>query len=330
MSQPRPDVQTVTTVLTLAQRAPSIHNSQPWRWDLQDNSLHLHADRRRWLRATDPEGLDLLLSCGAVLHHARVAFAAAGWATKVTRFPDPSQPDHLAALEFRAAEPTAEQARWAAAIPVRRSDRRPYSSWEIPASLLNVLSEVAARHQAGLIQVSDGRRRQRLEAAVRAAALQQERDPGYRDELRRWAGQHLPDTVGIPGSVRPAGTGHDADRTFPAGELTWPGNSTEEDAGELLLLAGPTDDPRARMRSGEATSAVLLEASAIGLATCPITQPLESFTTREYLDREVPSGQFTHMIIRAGWPKPSFTRLAPTPRLALAEVFRDIRSHARA
>ena len=47
--------QTVLAALALANRAPSVHNSQPWRWQLADHSVHLYADLRRWLPATDPE-----------------------------------------------------------------------------------------------------------------------------------------------------------------------------------------------------------------------------------------------------------------------------------
>ena len=39
-----PDVDTIRTAMSLAMRAPSVHNSQPWRWKVGDQSLHLYAD----------------------------------------------------------------------------------------------------------------------------------------------------------------------------------------------------------------------------------------------------------------------------------------------
>ena len=71
------DRRTVRAAIELASRAPSVHNSQPWRWMVGPHSVHLYADLRRWLPATDADGRDLVVSCGAALHHLRVALAAA-------------------------------------------------------------------------------------------------------------------------------------------------------------------------------------------------------------------------------------------------------------
>src|SRR6185312_6884097 len=94
-----PDEKTVRSGIALAIRAPSVHNTQPWRWRVGDSSLHLYADWSRHLTATDPEGRDLVVSCGASLHHMRVALAALGWGTVVHHVPNPGDPKHLAAIE---------------------------------------------------------------------------------------------------------------------------------------------------------------------------------------------------------------------------------------
>ena len=99
------DRQTIRAAVELGSHAPSLHNSQPWRWRLDGRSLLLQADLRRWLPATDADGRDLVVSCGAVLHHTRVALAAAGVHAVVRRIPDPQRPDDLAALELCPAQP---------------------------------------------------------------------------------------------------------------------------------------------------------------------------------------------------------------------------------
>ena len=61
----------------VACRAPSVHNSQPWRWVADHDGLHLFLDTDR-LVATDASGRQALISCGAVLDHLRIAMAAGG------------------------------------------------------------------------------------------------------------------------------------------------------------------------------------------------------------------------------------------------------------
>lgn len=100
MSRQHPDRGTVYGALSLAVRAPSVHNTQPWLWRIGDTSVHLYADPDLQVPATDPDGRDLVVSCGAALHHFRVALRAEGWDTTVQRTPNPHDPWHLAAVEM--------------------------------------------------------------------------------------------------------------------------------------------------------------------------------------------------------------------------------------
>ncbi len=76
----------------LACRAPSLHNSQPWRWVLQARILQLFSDPTRIGRFTDSTEREVLISCGAALGHLRVVMAAVGWQTNIDRFPNPRTP----------------------------------------------------------------------------------------------------------------------------------------------------------------------------------------------------------------------------------------------
>src|SRR4249920_2634841 len=84
--------------LAVAVRAPSIHNTQPWRWRLDADGLALLADRSRHLAIADPDGHSLLVSCGAALHLAELALQAAGWQIRTTLLPDAADADLLARL----------------------------------------------------------------------------------------------------------------------------------------------------------------------------------------------------------------------------------------
>ena len=132
MSADFPDVETVRAVLTLATKAPSVHNSQPWHWRVGADCLHLLADPSRHLPRTDPDRRNMMLSCGAALHHCMVALAATGWRSKVHRLPDPADPDHLATIEAFRQAPGELDVMLAAAIARRRTDRRTYAAGPVP------------------------------------------------------------------------------------------------------------------------------------------------------------------------------------------------------
>jgi len=108
-----------------ALRAPSLFNTQPWRWRIDGHALELSADRDRQLAVTDPEGRLLLVSCGAVPHHARVALAAAGWHAEVRRLVETFSDRVLARLYLlERREATRQDRELHEAIARRRTDGR--------------------------------------------------------------------------------------------------------------------------------------------------------------------------------------------------------------
>ncbi len=88
MTQMMTDTKVVTTAVELACRAPSLHNSQPWRRVASSTSVDLFVDPHRTVTSTDRSGREAIISCGAKLEHFRVATAAVGWDTNVEQFGD--------------------------------------------------------------------------------------------------------------------------------------------------------------------------------------------------------------------------------------------------
>lgn len=314
-----PDDNTVKTALALAVRAPSVHNSQPWRWRIGSRSVHLYLDPARALPATDPDQRDMVVSCGAALHHLRVAFAALGWSAVVHRLPNPADPNHLASVELLRHRPTPGEVALSAAISLRRTDRRHFTSWEIPPGYLSLAAERATTLGAVVRQASD-RSREHLIAATRAAAVRHAMDPEYRFELANWSGRHSTDD-GVPARNTPSPRPEDElpARTFVAPQLDDP--AREPDFAELLVVGTSADDRMSRLRAGEALSAVLLTATNVGLATCVLTEPLELPELR----RDVRIGvlddsAFPQAIVRIGWVPTSAEPLPSTPRRAIADV----------
>jgi nitroreductase len=109
---------------------------------------------------------------------------------------------------------------------------------------------------------------------------------------------------------------------FAGAALAQPADAApEEDNGVILALGTVTDDAMARLRAGEATSLVLLTATALGLASCPVTEPLEIVETREALRADVfDDNTFPQMLLRVGWAPVNADPLPSTPRRPLADT----------
>lgn len=237
--------------------------------------MHLYADRRRQLGDADFDRRDVLLSCGAVLDHCVVALAAGGWQTRLRRFPDAADHDHLALIEIIEA-PTAEPTKeLAGAISRRRADRRPYGTDPVQSGTLELLYMRAARRQVRL-------------GVVPAV---------------RWS-RHDDDGVTLRYGSRPAG----ADAGHP-------------DDGVLLVLGTDTDDDMMRLRAGETMSRLLLSATALGLASCPLTDPMKDVRDRLALACEVFDGQgYPQALVRLGQPPVTSDPLPDVGRLSVAET----------
>ncbi|WP_280484188.1 Acg family FMN-binding oxidoreductase [Nocardia farcinica] len=314
-----PDDSTVATALALAGRAPSVHNVQPWRWRIDRHSVHLYLDPARTLPRTDPDRRDVVISCGAALHHLTVAFTAMGWASVVTRLPDPADENHLATIRLVPHRATGHDIAMSAAIPQRRTDRRRYAPLPLPPGYPGLLAERAAALGA-MVRVVDQPARRRLVAAARAAADRHALDPEYDFELALWSGRHSSDD-GVPARNTPAPRAGDElpARRFAAPRLLDP--ATDLDHADLLVLATACDDRRARLRAGEALSAVLLTATNIGLATCPLTEPLEVGEQRDLIRRGVLNGTaHPQAVLRVGWAPADAEPLPRTPRRPVTDV----------
>ena len=315
-----PDAETIRSALMLAVRAPSVHNSQPWQWRVGKSSLHLYANPDLRLPQTDPDARDFMLSCGATLHHCQAAFAALGWQSKVHRFPNPADPNHLAVIELHRYPASEVDIALAAAIPRRRTDRRHYSSWSVPQGDITMMGARAARAGVMLRRVDA---LTSLRHLIEEAARRHATDHDYLTELSAWSGRYA-STAGVPARSTPEPDAESAlpGRTFAGAALAQTPDGVGADDGAVVIALGTAaDDELSWLRAGEATSVVLLTATAFGLASCPITEPLEFAETRAQVAEDVFGDDgYPQMLLRIGWAPVNADPLPATPRRPLSDV----------
>jgi nitroreductase len=316
------DADVITGAMELAVRAPSLHNSQPWRWVAGGGVLELFADPTRIGRSTDSTGREALISCGAVLDHLRVAMAAAGWEALIDRFPNPNNHDHLATLEFRPMDfvTDAHRAR-AEAIRHRQTDRLPFAAPPQWHSFEPVLRQTVDASVADLDVIPDDSRPQ-LADASRLTAEMRRYDSSYHAELQWWTA-HSDPSQGIPQSALLSETEAqrvDVARDFPTGRDRERRALVGHDQSKILVLSTYDDSRGNALGCGEALSTVLLECTMASLATCTLTHMIEHHASREIVRRLTRQIAEPQLLIRVGTIPQTESPPSPTPRRPVSEV----------
>jgi nitroreductase len=302
-------------------RAPSVFNTQPWKWHIAGDAMELRAEDDRRLHATDPDDRLLLLSCGGALHHARTALAAAGWAVTVDRMPDQQRPDLLARLRLGGPVPPDPEARaMAAAISRRRTDRRAFGDRPVAEETLTRLRRVV-ESQGAYLHVVPRDQVPMLGLSSEQAAQTESLDPAYRSELTRWTTRPAWTGDGVP----PATAVEPALRRVPVrdfakqGAEVLPAGDDHDKGAEYVILFGRDDRPADLLRGGEALSALLLTATAEGLSTAPLSEAVEVAWPRYLLRGLLSDVGEPYVVVRLGFAG-SGDLLPATPRREATET----------
>ena len=300
-----------------ARFAPSIHNTQPWRWIVHPDRLELFAATDRQLPIQDPEAHMLLISCGAALHHARVALEAQGWQYRLDR-PAGAPLAVVHPTDHGPVDPAAT--RHFEQIQVRHTDRRTVSGDTVAQPVLDALVKVTEQAGARLQLLS---RDQVIELAVLVEHAQKvaTSDERLQAETAAWTGGDRMAGTGIPGTNLPAEPPLTtvAERDFGA-TGTLAAGSGHDTTATYAVLYGPGDDPADWLRAGEALSALWLAASEHGASVLPLSTPTEVPFTRHELRRILGDLGFPYLALRLGILDPSHSGPPHTPRLPTEQV----------
>jgi hypothetical protein len=295
-------------LVATASRAPSLHNTQPWRFRVREDVIELHADRGRNLRITDPGGREMLISCGAALYGLWLGLRKLGYRPVVQMLPDPVEPGLLARVQPGDRAPiTVHERDLLMAMPHRHTHRGPFAPGPVHAGLLARLCRDATAEGGALVLIDQpGRLRILFELATAASHEQPNR--AARAELRHWtrppgslardgvpawawaapAAEAAPDPAAgspAPGDESPASApgglgrqdeGRQHDR-LPQRDFGGPGllPSGGSAPAATAVLTTPGDTPADALRAGQALHRVLLHAATRWVFAGLHTQPLE-------------------------------------------------------
>ncbi|MEV0494114.1 Acg family FMN-binding oxidoreductase [Streptomyces atratus] len=278
------DATAVHTLLAAAVAAPSIHNTQPWRFrvDLDSRLLEVRVDRGRRLPMADPDLRAQHLSVGAALFNLRVAAVHLGWDPIVRLRPAADDSDLLATVRLAGA--TTEDARQPArrdlyqAVERRHTSRMPFTGRPVPDTIVTEMIS-SARAEGAHLDVPDIVGTRRLLRLTRAAEARDAAHPARAAEVRTWitapgadASYGIPLTALGPRDASGRMPVRDFTGALPAPRL--PALRFERHA-QVALLWTSRDGREDWLRAGQALERVLLTATVHGVRTSMLHQAME-------------------------------------------------------
>ncbi|MFD0688662.1 Acg family FMN-binding oxidoreductase [Actinomadura fibrosa] len=291
--------------------APSVHNTQPWRFGVRGTRISLRADADRRLDVADPDGREMLISCGAALYTLRLSLRVLGYEPEVRLLPDPDRPHLLADVQMEPGKPAGEETERAyAQVRRRRSHRGGFAAEQPPPSLLDAIRYEAEREGARLIRAIDVHVQGALAALTDAAEHIQRRTPAYAAEIARWApAPGTSRTDGVQHAAYPSETPrtepHFAARDFARGrgwgiEPTADGPASHP--GVVMLLVTAADTPSDWLRAGQGLQRALLLAAQHDLAAAYHTQALQVPRLRDLIRTQFCGDGHPQLLLRLGRP----------------------------
>ena len=317
------------TVIRAATRAPSSHNTQPWFFTFDDDTVCVYADRLRSLPANDPFDRELTLSCGAALFNLRTRLAALGFEAETQLLPEGSRSDLMARVRLGSVgmETSGAEADLATGIDERRTTRGAFARTAPDPDLLERMQDAASREGAWLEIVSGEAQRSTLSELIAIGDQRQFADPTWRRELASWMHpRRSGDGLAVPGFSRPI-----AKLVVSALDL---GKTTgrrdarlADDAPCLLVLGTDLDLDEDWLKAGQALQRSLLVAAPEGLQAGYLNQPCQVAELRPRLRKLLDHDGHAQVVMRLGYPD---SKVEPSPRRDVDQVLQmDFRVTSR-
>jgi nitroreductase len=304
-------------VVEAATKAPSIHNTQPWRFTARADQLDVFLDPARALPVLDPSGRQQVISCGVAVEFAVVALAAAGRLTEVELLTDDADPDHLATIRLVGPiEATAGDREMAAAIDHRHTVRDPFQPRVVPTELLDRLQAGSGAVGVWFKPVTRSEEEVATVFLIDRAEEMEQGDPAYLAELQSWLRTDSAAVDGVPVDAVPGGDPHQRPsnwtiRDFVVGSRPQgfahahdpDAPPPEVERPTVVLMGTDGDDRYDWLQAGRALARVLLIATSAGIAASPLTQALDWPATRTRLRSRLSLIGHPQMLLRMGYPQ---------------------------
>lgn len=171
-------------IVQSAVKAPSGHNTQPWLFAKEDDSLCIMPDFNRSLPVADPDHRELYISLGCAAETASIAARFYGYIPHLT-FENLNNGNCKLRILLQKAE-KAEEPELFSFISSRQTTRSVYDDSPIPDKYLMMLEQTVTEPGIGITFFKGQDEIRKLTPNIIEANTLQFNDPAFKDELIQW------------------------------------------------------------------------------------------------------------------------------------------------
>jgi hypothetical protein len=312
-------------LINYATLAPSGHNTQPWRFSIDGNTIRIFPDLTRRLPVVDPDDHALYISLGCALENLILAANNAGYDTKVSYFPT-SEPQECLVVQLKEGF-KAQDDKLFRAIIERQSTRSTYDGKPIPQEHLRMLEDASRQEGAALMLITLPEDIEPIILFVKEGNCAQFNDKVFVQELVSWirfnkkeAEQHQDGlasyAMGSP-SV-PRWLGKIVFGLMASGEKQ--ASICEKairSSSALMIFIAQTNNKTTWVKVGQSFERVALTATSLNIRMAHLNMPCEVVSVRAKLAEHLGLPD-THplLLLRIGYAQ----AMPRSPRRAVKEV----------
>lgn len=286
--------------------AASSHNTQPWKFRIESDSITILPDYSRRCPAVDPDDSHLFKSLGCAAENMVHAAAAQGYRADV-RF-DPGADTIVVLLKRDAAAQASDLFR---AIGRRQCVKTAYDGRPLRAAELELLSRAGEGQNARVIMLVSAAQKETVVDYVTRGNIAQLSDRAFREELVSWIRFNPADAMRSGDGLSGRTSGKPALPTWLAKRITGlvltPKGQAATDAANIRSSAGVAvfvarqDDKADWIETGRAYQRFALQATALDIRTAFINQPIEVRGLRAPFESWLELGnERAHLMLRFG------------------------------
>ena len=281
------------------------HNTQPWTFEIIDQTIKVYPDHRRRLSAVDPNDRELWISLGCALENLLISARAAGYGADVT-YPDEAD---FIRVDLKVATPLGS--RLFDAIPLRQNTRSIYDGQPVPTVDLNRLQGLPLEPGVLLKIVTGQNELATVLDYVNQGNLQQFANKAFVDELIHWLRFNKKEALasldglysrcsGIPEVPRWLGQFVVAG-TKPAKQADTDAKKLRSSAG-AVVIASTSDDETAWVRTGQVYERLALTMTSLNIKSAFLNQPIEVAAVRSQFQSAMQLGpELPQLLLRFGY-----------------------------